>query len=406
MNTKSFFAIGTACAVVACSTADPQAADTAGSVAGNKQALEIETAQQSLDVGKVLPGSEQTLEQALKTTRGDERDEAALALSRTYEHEGKREQATRTLEDLLASHRDDSRWSREDQVVNALAVLVTGKKLPERPTPPISDPVSPFAGALAGQFQKGENGRYEVNIVMFGGSDAVSNRLGTFNVGDAIREAEEEKCPLCDHHPSVSRHLGRLGTWAQIPEYRDVLDTSLVVFYYDRDQDLIPSRYDRYLPIPTSEIESRLTADHGLIAVRSRDNAPPVVLIAAPRSGQLAQVESALAATRAVPDKPVEVPLRPGLTHDEIQQIVRAARGSYKACYAALLSHAPTATGTVTLSFAIDGQGKVADASAKASAPALADATLIACFNDATSKLVFPAIGAKTTVAYPIQLSP
>ncbi len=406
MITKSSFAIGIACVVGACSNADPGSAVTSQGTAPDTQALNVEAAQRSLDVGKVLPGSEAQLEQALKTTRGDEHDEAALALSRTYDREGKHESAIRTLEDLLASRRDDSRWSREEEVVDALSVLVTGKKLPERPTPPITDPVAPFASVLAGQFQKGENGRYEINVLMFGGSDAVSNRLGTFNVADAIREADQEKCPLCDHRPSVSRHLGRLGTWAQIPEYRDALDTSLVVFYYDRDQNPIPSRYDRYLPMPTREIESHLAGGHGLIAVKTRSNAPPVVLIAAPRAGQLEQVESALAAMSDVSDKPVEVPLRAGLTRDEIQQIVRAARGSYKVCYEALLSSAPAAAGTVTLSFAIDGEGKVADASAKASTPALSDATLIGCFNDATSKLTFPAIGGKTTVVYPIQLSP
>ena len=373
----------------------------------SEAARQIEAVERSLDVGKVLPGSAKTLEQVAKNGSADERDSAAIALSRTYELEGKTEAAIKTLEDLLARHREDVRWGLEDDVDERLVKLVTGKAAPKRPDLyEGKEPIAAFARAIAPSFQPDEKGAYEIEILEFGGWDRPSDQLGTFDVGGAIREAAITKCPLCEKRPRIHTHRGRSGSWASIPKYRDNLDTALVVFFYDQTFNRIPSRYDRYLPLPSTEIEAKLASGQGLVAVKQRTAAPPVVLIAAPRPGQLEDVEKALAQMSELPEAPVSVPLAPGLRPDEIRAVVRDARKDFKTCYDALLQRDAQATGRVTLAFDINAEGNVENATTDPSSPALEDAAFLSCFQNATQALQFPKTQQKTTVKYPLTLTP
>lgn len=373
----------------------------------SEAARQIEAAQRSLDVGKVLPGSAKALEKVLETGSSDERDSAAIALSRTYELEGKTEQAIRTLEDLLARHREDVRWALEDEVDEKLVKLVTGAPAPKRTELYEDDgPIASFARALAPSFHPDAKGAYELEILEFGGWSRASDKLGTFEVGGALREAANAKCPLCEKRPSIHTHRGRSGSWASIPKYRDAFETALLVFFYDQTVNRIPARYDRHLPLPVSEIDAKLANGQGLVAVKQRSGAPPVVLVAAPRAGQLEDVEKALAEMSQLPEAPVSVALTPGLRPHEIQAVVRGARKDYKACYEGLLQRDAKATGRVVLAFGIDGEGRVENASTEPSTSALEDATFLSCFLTATRSLQFPATQQTTTVKYPLTLTP
>lgn len=372
----------------------------------SEQAQAVETAQRSLDVGKVAPGSEASLQAIIKSGTADERDEAALALSRTYQLQGKTEAAITTLEDLLASHRENDRWEREEEVGNKLAELVTGRAAPVRPEAQERDRISAFARALMPSFHPDAKGAYELDVMLVGGSGTASNRLGTFNVGDAIHDRALEQCPLCEKRPKVHTHQSRIGTWLSVPKYRERFDTALTVFFYDKTANRIPARYEQYLPMSVKEIDERLASGQGLIAVKQRESAPPVILIAAPRFGQITDVETALSEMSKLPEGPVSVKLAGGLRRDEIQSVIRGARKEFKACYEALLTRAASAAGKVTLEFSIDAEGTVRSPLAKADGDALSEPQFLSCFSQATQALTFPAAGVSTTVKYPLELSP
>ncbi len=365
----------------------------------------LEAAQRSLDVGKVTPGSEALLKELAKSGTADERDEAAMALSRTYELQGKTEAAIVTLEELLSSHQKDPLWAREEEVGERLAKLVTGKPAPERPDVYERATVSAFARALMDSFHPDAKGNYDLEIVQVGGNDTPSNQLGTFNVGDAIHDRALADCPLCEKRPRVHTHQSRVGSWVSIPKYGEAFDTSLAVFYYDKIANPIPARYERYLPMPVREIEERIASGQGLIAVKQREAAPPVLLIAAPRVGQISEVEKALSELSKLPEDPISVKLQSGLRPKEIQSVIRAGRKEFKACYDALRTRDATAAGKVTLEFAIDAEGHVQSPVAKADGPTLAEERFLSCFADAMRPLGFPATGASTTVTYPFVLS-
>lgn len=397
-------------ALAACSAQGERGAERSAGQAEpaelGEKAQTLEAAQRSLDVGKVAPGSEAALGAIAKTGSGDERDQAALALSRTYQLQGKTDAAITTLEDLLAAHQEDARWELEEEVGNKLAELVTGHAAPVRPESPDNDPVSAFARALMPSFHADAKGAYEIDIMLIGGAATASRRLGTFNVGDAIHDRALEQCPLCEKRPKVHTHQSQVGTWLSIPKYKGRFDTSLTVFYYDKIANPIPARYEQYLPLSIHEIDERLASGQGLVVVKQREAAPPVVLIAAPRYGQIPDVEAALAEMSKLPDSPVSVKLSPGLRRDEIQSVVRGARKEFRKCYDALLSRDPAAQGKVVLDFSIDASGSVKSPLTKADGAALSDAQFLSCFTQATGALAFPATGNATTVTYPIELSP
>jgi hypothetical protein len=192
-----------------------------------------------------------------------------------------------------------------------------------------------------------------------------------------------------------------------LPQARARIGSALVVYYFDLGDGRIPARYDADLPIPSAEIAAHLERGEGLVVARERQGAPPVVVIAAPREAQLAQVEEAFSEMKALPITPTPVTVKQGLGAPEIQAVVRSAFHAYRACYEALLARSPTAAGKAPMRFAVLGDGSTQDVTIDASAT-LHDPTFDACMIAATSALVFPATGegGKTTVTYPIDFAP
>ncbi len=371
-------------------------------------ALTIEQASQKLDLGKDVKSARATLEHIVAdpTTSADDHDRAALALSRAYQADGDHEHAIRTVEDLLAAHADDNRWALSRATSKELRLLLTGKD--EQP-PPSFDPdvvVSPFARALTRYFPIGADKQLSVKIMLFGGEDATSNKLGTFAIGDAARQMRLERCPLCQD--DLHRHLDKDRTsWVGIPAYRDRLDRALNVFYFDLESDRIPTRYEKYLPLDEKTIVSHLESGEGLIAAKERKGAPPSILIAAPRRAELGDVEEELSKQTSLPTEPIVVQVSSAPRPGEIRGVVRASFPGYKSCYETLLQSTPGATGRIMLKFAIGPDGSVTDSSIDAARSSLHDDAFDSCTLGVTRKLRFPASGhGQTTVNYPITFSP
>ncbi|WP_437670624.1 AgmX/PglI C-terminal domain-containing protein [Sorangium sp. So ce131] len=374
-------------------------------------ALAIEQAERRIDTGRELGAARRSLDEALADPAAapEQRDQARLAMSRLLEAEGDREGAIAAVEALLGERADSPSWPLQSAAEERLRLLLTGRgEAPLPGEPGEHEHTSPFARALARYFPAPEAGPREIEIEVhsFGGSREVSDRLGTFALAPAIRELRREACPRCDDRLPIHARSSRTGSWVGIPAARARLGSSLAVFYFDLGDLHIPARYDAELPLPSAEVVERLSKGEGLIAARERSGAPPVILIAAPRRAQLPAVEEALAAMEALPAAPVAVPLPKHLLRDEIQAVVRGQFGRFRVCYEELLERSPAAAGTIPLDFAILGDGTVADVKVDPATTTLRDATLEACMVEATRALRFPAAGEKTTVVYPIELSP
>jgi hypothetical protein len=374
-------------------------------------ALRLEQAERSLDVGRDVPGARAAVEEVLRdpSITREQRDAAHLAHSQALESGGDREGAISEVEALLAGHPERDPWPLADATEARLRKLLTGSEAaPKRSRPDEGRPVAPFARALARYFPvpADEKQPLEIAVAAFGGSGA-SERLGTFDVPGAIRERRREACSLCEDNLRIHSHSSGFGSWVNLPGVRKEVGSAVAVYYFDLG-DRIPARYDADLPLPSAEIAARLERGDGLVAARERPGAPPVIVIAAPRAAQLADVEEALAAMKTIPTEPVVVPLKAPLKPTEIQATVRASFGSFRICYEAVLKQSPTAAGTASMHFAIRGDGSVEAVSAEVSEGALRDPTFEACMTAATSALVFPANRAvsPTTVTYPILFTP
>lgn len=376
--------------------------------ATSRSALDVERAARELDVGKNAAGAAATLQRILDdpATSRDDRDRARIQLARALAAEGKHEDAVETIEKLLRAHVDDHQWALEEAASRELRKLLTGNAS-TRELSPISANIPPFARLLAKGYPVPPDSKptIQVKMLAFGGDDAVSGRLGTFNIPEAIHAARAATCPLCDQ---VHVHMHEDNSdWTAIPAYANRLAASLDVFYFDLGADRIPKRYEKYLPLPVEQIVGHLNRGEGLIAAESRQAAPPVILLAAPRRAQLPDVEKKLASLDALPTTPLTVDVPAGLKPNEIQAVVRGARDGYKRCYRALLKTNPAAAGKLTLSFAIEGDGTVSDAKTRADGGDLDDATLRACVTRITTALSFPKTNAgRTTVRYPVVFSP
>lgn len=374
-------------------------------------ALRLEQAERSLDVGRDPAAARAALEEVLAdpTTTPEQRDQARLAMSRALEAGGDRDAAVAAVEALLADHPEPGRFPLEEAAEARLRKLITGSDPRPKPRPEDTREASPFARALTRWFPAPATGKatVDIRILAVGGNGETSDRLGTFAVDRALRELRREACPLCDDRLSTNTTSGRTGSWVGIARSRARLASALAVYYFDLGEGLIPSRYDAELPLPSSEIAARLARGEGLLAARERPGAPPAILIAAPRESQLAEVEEALAAMKALPTDPVSVPLKAQLKPQEIQAVVRRSFGAFRLCYEALLRTSPGAAGTVKVHFAIRGDGSVESVSAAADGP-LHDATFEGCMTTAFHGLTFPASNATTptTVTYPVMFSP
>lgn len=375
-------------------------------VATSRAALEVQRAARQLDVGKNAAGAEATLQSVLKdpATSRDDHDRAEIQLARALDAEGKHEAAVETVEKLLRARVDDHPWSLERAASRELRKLLTGSAKPHDPST-ITANIPPFARLLAKYYlasaDRTPSPSVEIKMLSFGGDDAVSGRLGTFDIPEAIRAVRAAKCPLCDQvHTGMDRDS---SDWTAIPAYADRLASSLDVFYFDLGADRIPTRYAKYLPLPVDQIVQRLNQGEGLIAAKKRQGAPPVILLGAPRRAQLPDVEKKLASLDQLPTTPLSVEVPARLQRGEIQAVVRSAREAFRSCFNALLARTPAAHGTVTLSFTINADGSVSDSSANVTSGTLDHPEFERCMANATEALTFPKVDhGKNTVRYPI----
>lgn len=374
-------------------------------------AVRVEQAERSLDVGRDVAGARATLEAVVadKSAPADVRDRAALSLSRALEMSKDKEGAITTVEKLLASHSNDPRWAGQEAAERRLRKLLTGKE--EGPGVPFHAPeaVPPFAKVLAKYYPIKKGEPTDVSLATFGGDRQASERLGTFNVGAALHEAAEEACQLCDDKLAVRGFVTMWGSWTEIPKERARLNSSLAVFYTHL-ADPIPSRYEELLPVPMAEVLPHLQKGEGIVVSKERAGAPPVILIAAPREAQLAEVEEALSMMKAMPGTLTVIKLNPSLKSGEIKGLMhKDAMPEFKKCYESLLTSAPAAAGKVVLAFAIKGDGTVEDLKVEtvdATGAGFDDPTFQKCMTDATGKLHFEATGTRTTVKYPMSFAP
>ena len=336
----------------------------------------------------------------------EERDQATLALSRALEASGDTEGAITRVEALLAAHAEDKRWPMETAASDRLRKLVTGHdEDPHRLRLEADEEVAPFAHALTRFFKApsdgASTGKTEITILSFHGESTDSEKLGTWNIGGALKAERRDACPLCEDTVHTHTWSSGEGSWTALPKRAAQLRVALGIFYFDLGEGRVPARYDAELPMPSAEIVARLEKGEGLVLAKERPNAPPVILIAAPREAQLGLVEAALAAMKTLPLEPVTIPIAAGLRPSEIQGVIRGAKATYRKCYQTLLDRTPEAAGKVELAFTVREDGSVERPSI-GEASTLHDAALERCFLDATSALVFPAGGTRITVRTPL----
>ncbi len=391
-------------ALVGCAAPTTSPTDkSAPVVAASPAALAIEQAIRDLDVGHDPAAAKAKLEQALLDPGLPEatRDLGTLGLARALEKTGDKEKAIKAVEALMVKHVDEHPWALEDQADELLQKLVVGS-VQHPPRDESGSHPAEIAKALAKYFPP-KDGKVDIREYLIGGSGA-SERLGTFAIADAMRAKKREICPLCDDKLSAHTHRSQSEGWTRIPAERGKYDDALVVFYFDLGTRKIPARYDELLPMPSAEVIARLEKGEGVIAVKHRDNAPPMILIGAPRDAQLAEVEESFAQMKELPTAPVSIALSSRLRPNEIKNVFRGARAAYKSCADALMTRVPSASGTITLKLKILADGTVTGLTSEA--PAVLDATFVSCIEKATNGLAFPRAGLETSVTYPVVVTP
>jgi hypothetical protein len=415
MKNLTILAVLFAASAVACggqkdATDEKSAASPASTTGVSSAAIRLERASRQVETGENVAEARAELALLLNAPElsAADKDDAALLLSRAYELLGDKENAIVTVENLLASHPgNQGNFAKAEDADKRLRKLLTGETASSLSQDDAHHEVmAPVAQALTKYFPKASSGTFEVSIHAVGRNSRESERLGTFAIDEAIRQSAERACPLCDK-PKVHTHRSGYGSWTAIPGAREGFEKGLAIFYYDQQDARIPARYDALLPMPTAEIEKRLASGDGFIAVKERPNAPPVILFAAPRWGQLVTVEEAFAKLTALPTEPLPVKISASLSPKEIQSVVRAGFGKMKRCYEELTKREPKAQGKFVMAFKITSEGKIDDVHAD-DATTLKDAAFGTCMVDQAKTLVFPASRAKgdTTVKYPIEFSP
>lgn len=397
-------------ATAACGTrgdGGASASPAASSPAVSATALRIEQAERALDTGRDVDGARRVLAEIVHdpSVSPADSDRATLAASRAAELSGDRESAIALVEALLAARVDEHPWAFEAAADKRLRQLLTGSEQVARSVRERERrPVSRFAQQLTTFFPEGPARDVDVRMLRFGDSGEATKRLGTFEVGGAIRERRRAACPLCDDEVRVHTHESS-GSWTAIPATSASSASALEVFYFDLADGRIPARYDARLPLPSADIVARLERGEGVIAVKRRPGSPPSILIAAPRWAQLAEVEDALSMLTDLPAQPIVVPVKPELRSEEIQAEVRSAFPRFRACYEALLAHAPDAAGSMTVSFAVESDGHVAEAILD-EASTLRDPAMNSCMLDTFTNIRFPASKGRITVKYPVSFAP
>lgn len=407
LSARCLFATAASVSLLVAACAPDTAAPTEGSRGAS---LRVEDAARNAELGKDTATSRATLQ----TARHDpslpavEREDASLALADLLEAEGDRAGAISVLEDFLAEDQTRGNEHRTDRSQRRLRELLGAPEPKRRDLPGDrgTRTFAPVTRALAEAFPPEIGKKRTIRSLVIGGTGEPATHLGTYNLAGAIEARATETCSLCDL-PDLRYSSSHDGSFLGLVRERDATKTALVVIYYDREEGRVPDRYESFFALPVADLNARLDRGEGVIAVKRRDGAPPLVMLAAPRRAQLAAVDETFAALPSLPEAPVAVKVSPALSADEIQLVVRGAKGAYKACYESHLTKSPTAAGKITLSFAITPEGKVEGVNTTGTGT-VADDEVLACFRAATGTLSFPATRttAPTTVKYPFELSP
>jgi hypothetical protein len=386
-------------------TAETAPTSTAAAALPGSVAARLEQASRRVDVGdgaKVV-GELGALRSDPASTP-EQRDAASLSLARALEAKGDTAGAIKMLSELLVAHGNDRSWTLQKGTESALRRLLTGSDAaPPRPTPRENEPVAPFAHVLGKYFTE-DHGTTHVVIQQFGGPGRGSDRIGTFNVSRAMREDKEAVCPLCDTNMTIWTSQSRTDDWLGIIRAGDEKAHAVVVYYIALGDRHIPAHFDPELPMSVAEVDAHLNRGEGIIVAKERPGAPPAILIGAPRSAQLNEVEEALAQMKTLPLEPVTVQVSDHLRPDEIEDVVKGSRAAQRACYAALLERAPGAEGSIKLKLAVEANGTVGEVSSEPSA-AVKDADFVACMEGVAEKLVFPATGHSGKIVFPVRLA-
>ncbi|HEU4537798.1 MAG TPA: AgmX/PglI C-terminal domain-containing protein [Polyangiaceae bacterium] len=363
----------------------------------------LERALVDVDVGRNLAAARETLTTMLASgsLSKEDRVRADLVLAKLLEPTDK-ERAIALLED--AASLDDGAAQKR------LFRLLAGRDAPSswaRNTWDAPPPPSAFAFARYFPAATADN-EVDVQVFVFGGDARTTDTLGTFHVGDALRSNAFDACRSCDeakagiHVASTHKEL-----WSAIPAYAAQLEKALVVLYVD-EETMVPERYAKWLAAPAADLRAAFSRGEGLVAIKERPGAPPLVTVAAPRVAQLLTVEATLAAMGELPKQPVTVKLDDALTKNEIQRGMRAHFGPFWSCYESLIARRPDARGKATLSFTVEASGKV-EGMRVALDGTLEDAELRPCFEKAAGAMHFPAWSqnpsAKTAIRYPLHFA-
>jgi hypothetical protein len=382
----------------------PQAVDAA--------TLELERILRRVERGNASDGDAAALSTIVTAGKlpADALDSASLALSTLLEEDDDLEGAIRTVEELMKRHAGDPAYAAHEAAERRLRLLLTGNEEAPRSTRRNMEPMAEVAKVLARFFPEDERKVSLLDVVSVGTAPTAGDPHGILNLSRAKRELAEEACAVCEVDIKAQRSHSRIESWVDLPlaqgEHRADMpnpDRSMVVVYFDLTENRVPSRYDAYLAVPSAETVERLERGEAFVAVRERPGKKPLILLAAPRAGQLDLVETAFAEMRGLPvaPHPVEVPKK--LQPHEIQGVVRGGFRNFRVCYEKLLAADPTAAGKVVLKFRIDGAGQPQDVTTDST---FADATIGSCVAEHMGSLRFPASGEKVTVTYPIAFSP
>ncbi|MGN6108905.1 MAG: AgmX/PglI C-terminal domain-containing protein [Kofleriaceae bacterium] len=93
-----------------------------------------------------------------------------------------------------------------------------------------------------------------------------------------------------------------------------------------------------------------------------------------------------------------------GLTAEEINRVVKARAGVFRACYQKELNRSPGLGGKLVVKFKIDGQG-VVQAASMGSGSSLSNDAVLACITSNVMRLKFPAKGGTANVTYPFMFT-
>lgn len=391
--------------VAACGTPDaPGQAPAAATSASTPAAAAEPTLADAIadaETGRDPAGTRARLESALADANLDKktRGEVLVALAHAVESTDK-ERAADLLEQAVVLGDANA----EDR----LYALFTGHA-PEAPRP-FDAPIAESARALAQFFPAARpDNHVEIAIVAFGHHDSrASDAAGTFAISEALREKATIACGVCDQvKTSIHTGFSRYRFWSALPRATET-DKALVVSYVTADS-LPPARYAKWLGADVADIEAAFARGDGLVAVKTRPHAPPLVTIAAPRVTRLATVESALAAMRELPKAPVTVKLPRGLTPDEVRAGVRERFAVFRGCYESLLTRRSGASGKIEIGYTIPATGGVSEPVASLEG-SLEEPEFRACVEKTLRTLRYPSWSndpaAKITVKYPIVFNP